>query len=321
MKLIIATLCLLVSTVCFAQQPGPKELQTTVAGIAQQIEDHYVYPQRGKQIAAHLRAEHEKGIFSNCRSWKMFDSLATASLRAYSHDGHLYVRNDPGTVKNLRERATKADTAEAFNYELFYSGPDAVQNNFGFREVKVMEANVGYIRLSEINISAKSLPVLFAAMRFVANTKALIIDLRDNGGGGSEVGAVLESFFLPKDVPLLEFKSRHGESTVEKTVSWLTEPKYEQPLFVLINKGTASAAEAFAYSLQNAKRAVIIGQPSAGGAHMNTWYPVNDEIYVSVSTAAPARPGTEESWEQKGVQPDHVTKTGKEMETVLRLLQ
>lgn len=304
---------------CRAQQPDPKEVQAAVSVIARLIETNYVYPQKGKQIAAHLLAEHKKGVFRNCDNWKMFDSLTTRSLRTFSRDGHLYVRNDPGTVKNLRARDTA--TAAAFNYELFYTGPEAVQNNFGFREAKVLEGNIGYLRLSEINISAKSLPVLYSAMRFIANTRALIIDLRDNGGGGSEVGAVLESFFLPKDVPLLEFKSRHGESTTEKTVTWLTEPLYERPLIILINKGTASAAEAFAYSLQHTGRAVIVGQPSAGAAHMNTWYPVNNEIYVSVSTAAPARLGTEDSWEQKGVQPDRVTEKGKEAEVALQQLQ
>ena len=85
----------------------------------------------------------------------------------------------------------------------------------------------------------------------------------------------------------------------------------------MLTKGQASAAEAFAYSLQNKKRAKIIGQQSAGAANMNSWYVVNEQIYVSVSTAAPTLPGTEESWEQKGIQPDHIVENGAEIEFIL----
>ena len=319
MKFAILFFCLFISSACFSQSLDPKEVQEAVSGIAKLIEINYVYPGKGKQIAAYLLGEHKKGTFAKCSSWKMFDSLATHHLQTFSHDGHLYVRNDPETVKNLLDK--KADTSEAFSYDLFYYGRKAIESNYGFSEVKVMDGNTGYIKVSEINISYKSLPVLFAAMRFVAGTKALIIDLRGNGGGGSDVGAVFESFFLDRNVPLLEFKSRHGESKLERTVTWLTEPKYERPLYILVDNGTASAAEAFAYALQMHKRAVVVGRPSAGGAHMNSWYAVNEQLYVSVSTAAPAKPGTEESWEQKGVQPDYLAEKGKEIETVLRLLK
>lgn len=228
-------------------------------------------------------------------------------LQGFSHDGHLYLHHG-------QQEAEKSDE------ELFYYGPKAIANNYGFREVKVLDGNIGYIKLSEINISEKSLPLLYAAMRFVANTNALIIDLQYNGGGGSNVGAVLESYFLPKNTPLLEFKSRTGGVEVEKTVSWLTEEQYNKPLYILVNGRTASAAEAFAYVLQARKRAKVIGQTSAGGANMNEFYRVNNEYYVSVSIAAPALPGTDSSWEQKGVQPDHVTKPGEEIKVVRELI-
>src|SRR5690606_6241843 len=193
-------------------------------------------------------------------------------MRNYAHDGHLSIRYGPDIVKELRLPADTAQQGE----DVFHYGPAAAQHNFGFREVKILEGNTGYIRLSEINISAKSLPVLYAAMQLVARTQALIIDLRNNGGGGSDVGAVLESYFLPKNVPLLELQGRNGPLETVRTVPWLLEEKYRQPLYILVNKGTASAAEALAFTLQAQKRAVIIGQASAGGAHMNSWYPVNE---------------------------------------------
>ncbi len=304
--------------------PRPAVAQA-ISTMTRLIEDNYVFAGKGKAIAAHLRGAYQAGKFGAARTWHEFDSLTTRSLADYSHDGHLYVRHDPNTVKDLLEAERKAaedkkTTKGNFSYDPFYYGEAAVADNFGFREVKVLEGNIGYIRLSEINLSEKSLPVLFAAMHFVANTKALVIDLQHNGGGGSAVGNVFESFFLPKETPLLEFKTRNGAATLTKTETWLTEKKYEKPLYILVNGGTASAAEAFTYALQRHGRARVVGQRSAGGAHMNAWYPVNEHLFISVSTGAPTWPGTEESWEGKGIQPDYPVAAGQEIEAVKRLI-
>ena len=315
--------CLSLPGLC---QPLPRPaVAQAVSTMSRLIEEHYVFAGKGKAIAAHLRGAYRAGKFGAARTWQEFDSLTTRSLADYSHDGHLYVRHDPNTVKDLLEAEKKAvedkkATKGNFSYDPFYYGEAAVANNFGFREVKVLEGNIGYIRLSEINLSEKSLPVLFAAMQFVANTKALVIDLQHNGGGGSAVGDVFQSFFLPKETPLLEFKTRHGAARLAKTETWLTEKKYEKPLYILVNGGTASAAEAFTYALQRHGRARVVGQRSAGGAHMNSWYPVNEHIFISVSTGAPTWPGTEESWEGKGIQPDYPVAAGQELEAVKRLI-
>jgi hypothetical protein len=320
----VLLVCLVRSTTGLCQSLSKKQVESATTTIARLIDANYVFPEKGKQIAAHLLQEYKNGRFNQVRDWDAFDSIATVSLRAFSHDGHLYVRHDAGTVKELlaaKRQRVDSTSIEQFSYDPFYYGAEAMAKNFGFREVKILEGNVGYIKLSEFNISAKSLSVLFAAMEFISNTKALVIDLRDNGGGGSELGPVFHSFFLPKNIPLMEFKTRNGASRTDKTVLWLTEKKYDNPLFIIVNKKTASAAEEFAYSLQNKKRAKIIGQPSAGAANMNSWYVVNEEIYLSVSTAAPTLPGTEESWEQKGIQPDHIVEKGTEIDFILGQLK
>lgn len=304
-----------------AQSLSAREVDAAIAVMAQRIDTTYVFQDKGQKIAQHLRSEHRQGRFSAAKNWQDLAVAVSKNLQEFSRDGHLYVRYDPKTVKELQNPVQPgADTATQA-YDAFFDGKEAAERNFGFREVKVLDGNIGYIGISEINISANSLPVLFATMRFVANTRALVIDLRNNGGGGSNTGSVLESFFLPKDTPLLEFRTRNGSMQTEKTVGWLLEPKYDKPLFILVNQGTASAAEAFAYALQKHRRAKVVGGRSAGAAFMNSWYPVNEHLFISVSTGAPTWPGTTGNWETTGIQPDHTVPAGTELTAVAALLK
>ncbi len=300
-----------------AQQPTKQEIKQAVDSIISLVRNNYVFADKAAQIANAIAAKHKAAHYDNLPSWKAVDSALTHDLKTASNDGHMYVRYDTQMVKEL----STPDTSQLSNSEdPFYYGQKAVQNNFGFKEVKVLDCNIGYIRLSEINISEKSLPVLISSMKFVANTRALIIDLRNNGGGGSSIGSVIESFFLPKGTPLLQLKNRAQQQQIDHTVSWLTEPKYTNPLYIIVNKKTFSAAEAVAFSLQQTRRAIIVGQPSGGGAHMNSWYPINRHLYLSVSTAAPTLTGTDKNWEGKGVIPDVVTGEGSELEQIFQLI-
>lgn len=305
----------------FAQGLSGREVDEAINTMAQQIDTAYVFPEKGQKIAQYLRSEHRQGRFSAAKTWEGLAASISKSLKEFSRDGHLYVRYGPKTVEELQKAAQPGSDTAAQAYEAFFDGREAAERNFGFRNVKMLEGNIGYIEISEINISSNSLPVVFAAMRLVANTRALVIDLRNNGGGGSNVGSVMESFFLAKDLPLLEFKTRNGSTEVEKTVGWLLEPKYEKPLFILVSKGTASAAEAFAFALQKHRRAKVVGQRSAGAAFMNSWYPVNEHLYISVSTGAPTWPGTTENWEATGIQPDYTVPEGTELTAVADLLK
>jgi C-terminal processing protease CtpA/Prc len=306
-----------------AQHLPKKETQQVITKMAKLIADNYVFPEKGEQIAAYLVQEYRKGKFNSATTWRAFDSLTTRSIQEVSHDGHMYVRYDPKTTQELSavKKEAEPEVKGDFSEDPFFYGPNAAQQNFGFKEVKVLDGNIGYIKLTEINISEKSLPTLHGAMALVAHTKALVLDLRNNGGGGSAIGSVLESYFLPKETPLLVFRSRTGQTNAAKTVAWLTEKQYEKPLYILTNNATVSAAEAFTYALQRHQRAKVVGQRTAGGAHMNSWYPLNEHSFISVSTGAPTWPGTNESWEGKGVQPDYVVTEEKALEFIKDLVR
>ncbi|MEO1655561.1 MAG: S41 family peptidase, partial [Bacteroidota bacterium] len=247
-----------------AQQPSKKMVKEMVQKIEELILTHYVLPEQGEKIAAQFRADFQKGRFDQANSLKQLDSTMTKSLREVSQDFHLYVWNNKEIVEQLKAEArAEPDEEEAQETSNFFNSEKAYQANFGFEKVEVLEGNIGYIKLSQINISKYSLKKLYAAMHLVANTQALILDLRNNGGGGSSMGAVLESFFFEEYTELLEFRQRNGSTNVEATVPWLLEKRYPRPLYILINKRTGSAAEAFTFALKNQKRCILVGTNSS----------------------------------------------------------
>jgi hypothetical protein len=323
-KIWLSVICSIFLLTARAQVLPAAEVSAAVDRMAALLKEHYVYPEKGIAIADHLRTLYKTGKLTPANSWKALAEVTTKQLKDFSHDGHLYVRYDTATSRNLlrQQNATgknqEANTGTQEAPDPFFYGAAAAEHNYGFESVRISKDNIGYLRLSEINISRKSLPVLYATMNFVANTRALVIDLRNNGGGGSDTGAVLESFFLPEKTPLITFSSRTGKQSTDSTVSWLKEKRYDRPVFILISNKTASAAEAFTFSMKKTGRAIVIGQPSAGAANMNAWFPVNEHIYISISEMAPVWHGTADTWEQKGIQPDHVAVTEQEISAFIQ---
>lgn len=299
-----------------AQEVLPaREVSKAVDTAAALIRRHYVFADKGEKIARHLQEQYRAGLFRQVSSWKSFDSVGTAILRSFSQDGHLYLRYNPQKVTQLHSQQQPNGVDD------FFHSPKSREQNYGFREVQILPGNTGYIRLAEINISDESLPVLQATMAFVSRTSSLIIDLRDNGGGGSEIKPMLESYFVAGGRPLLTFHSRTGETATDSSVALAPGIAYPGKLYILVNKKTASAAEAFAFVMQAQHRATVIGEPSAGAANHNEYYPVNNEVFISISAEAPVLPGTQQNWEGKGVQPDKVTASGDALKEALKMIQ
>jgi hypothetical protein len=281
-----------------AQSLSEEERTAAIQSIARHIAGNYVFPEQGGQIASHIQQANHRGEFNNARNWKEFDEQVTASIQAFSKDPHLYVQYDPQQAETLS--TSGARTAD----RMYVSDGEPGESATVVADSRILDGNIGYVKLSSLNINKETLPAIYKTIKAVENTDALIVDLRDNKGGGSELGAVFESFFVPSSTPLLEVTSRTGDVRKLNAVDWLKVKRYEKPLYVLVNRNTASAAEAFAFSLQQIGRAKVAGETTSGAAYLNEWYPVGSHSYVSVSTSAPNFPGTDRSWNGTGVRPN-----------------
>lgn len=144
---------------------------------------------------------------------------------------------------------------------------------------------IGYIALTTFNDkTAAEFRKALAALKADPEVTSLLIDLRNNGGGLLESAVQVASNFVPKGTEIVSTRGRDPRNV--KTYKTTTAPvDTRMPVAVLINEGTASAAEILSGSLQDLDRAVIIGQRSYGKGLVQNVRPVSFNGIVKVTTA------------------------------------
>ncbi|MGQ0712573.1 MAG: S41 family peptidase [Gemmatimonadaceae bacterium] len=142
----------------------------------------------------------------------------------------------------------------------------------------MLDSVTGYARLTSFE-SEKTADDLHDALSRLerAGMRRLVLDLRDNGGGLVEEAADVAGEFLPKGAVVYTQQGRKAEVTDTGRVGrsfWSREKRY--PMVVMVNDGTASAAELVAGALQDHDRALIVGRPSFGKSLLMQGFPLTD---------------------------------------------
>lgn len=143
---------------------------------------------------------------------------------------------------------------------------------------------IGYIRLTTFNeSSARKVREALLDMMSNPSLKAVVIDLRGNGGGLLESAVQIASNFVPKGTEIVRTRGRNSrEERVYKTVGQPLDTRI--PLAMLIDGSTASASEILAGSLQDLDRAVVIGERSYGKGLVQTTRPLPDDALLKITT-------------------------------------
>ncbi|MEL6338428.1 MAG: S41 family peptidase [Myxococcota bacterium] len=275
------------------------------------LEEHYIAPERLPKITETLRREIPRyhGLTAAA-----FAEAVSKDLRSASRDGHLYVRalepsKDPGTNTDwqTRERAEELST------------------NYGFSRVEILEDRVGYVKIVQFAEPSRAVPIATAAMAMLNTATSLVIDLRGNGGGYGGLPEYLASYFFDVEPTLLSTTYFDPDRTellqVHSVPTIAGERRIGIPTVVLVDSGTASAAEWLAYTLQAFDKATVVGTPSAGAANMNTYFELAPGLRLSISTATPINPKTKTNWEQVGIKPDIRCTSALALECGLRFLR
>jgi retinol-binding protein 3 len=177
----------------------------------------------------------------------------------------------------------------------------------GFKRVEILPDNIGVLELTMFLRPVEHRDAIADAMKTLEPAKALIIDMRANGGGSPGTVALLMSYFFEEpDLPLFDIIPREGDID-----SYRTEPASvhlprngRRPIFVLTSSKSFSGGEGFAYLMQERKRAVIIGEKTAGAANPGRPYPVNDWFSVTIPNGHISSAIKHSNWEGDGVTPD-----------------
>lgn len=282
----------------FGQRLSEQQVQAITSAIPELIRQKYVFKDKGAYYAKAFQRLLEKKRYLRISDRDSLAAALSGDLKELTHDGHMYVKTKPMDGK-----------PEAENW-LEMEKRSEIKNNFGFKEIQVFGDSVGYIRISKFMHPGRSMPTAVAAMKMVENTKSLIIDLRGNGGGYPGIMEYILNHFFAGEPTLLSTTS-FGDGTAAIT-NCSNETIYGKnragtPLYILTDRKTASAAEYFAYTLQAFKKAVVVGERSAGAAHMNDFFDLPEGFRLSVSVAAPLISATGSNWEAVGVSPDYET--------------
>jgi C-terminal processing protease CtpA/Prc len=185
----------------------------------------------------------------------------------------------------------------------------AGKSNFGFEKVERLDGNIGYLDLRGFFDAEAAGETAAAAMNFLGNTDALIIDLRQNGGGSPAMVSLLCSYLFAGERKHLNDLAWRGPEG-ERVEQWWTLPhvagkRYsDKDVYILTSKRTFSAAEEFTYNLKALKRATVVGEVTGGGAHPGGGQPINDHFAIWVPQGRAINPITKTNWEGTGVKPD-----------------
>lgn len=308
MILILFVLFALILPPVTAQEAGKTidkaEQQLVVDSICTILNANYIYPETAKKIEDLLRDNFAKGVYDPLTDPDAFAGQLTKDLQSVSNDKHLWVGYNPEQIALLKKAKENPDDKE---YEKMLL-EELRKNNFGFRELKIMEGNVGYLELNQF--SGTDFPeageAAIAAITFLSHCDAIIIDLRGNGGGSPDMIQLITSYFYEGETQHLN--SFYWRPT-DKTVQFWTLPYVpgrrmpDVDVYVLTSPRTFSAAEEFTYNLKNMKRAVIVGETTGGGAHPVDRKIINDNFGISVPAGKAINPISQTNWEGTGIEP------------------
>lgn len=165
-------------------------------------------------------------------------------------------------------------------------------------EYKVLENNIGYIKLNEFSMNS-SMEINKALTELdKKNVVKIILDLRDNPGGLLDQVIEISKHFITKG-PIVHIQERNTALFTHMS----TTQKHKYKLVLLVNENSASASEILAGAVKDSKAGIIIGKRTFGKGIVQSLIPLSNNSIIKLTTAKYLTPN-KTSIHGKGVEPD-----------------
>jgi Peptidase family S41/N-terminal domain of Peptidase_S41 in eukaryotic IRBP len=262
------------------------------------LKRYYIDPVAAGKMATALRRHERNGDDDDATDGAALADLLTNQMRQVSNDQHLAVlyaeiappEHQAGSTPEILARYQK----------------EMERTNCTFERVELLPNNIGYVKLNSFPDLSICRSTAATAMTSLNEADAIIFDLRDNHGGVPAMVAFMASYLFEHPTHLEDFYNRAEHSTLQ---SWTLSPVVgnklaDKPAYVLISHSTFSGAEEFSYDMKMLKRATLVGETTAGGAHMTRPRRIDPHFSVRVPDTTPINPVSKTNWEGTGVSPD-----------------
>jgi hypothetical protein len=318
-----------------SHQPRP-QIAVSAAMRAQAIDtlitrlnEHYVFPEKAREIEALLRQRQKDGAYDAMSDGDKFADRLEADIKSVAHDQHMFVGFSPQVLPPDRTGAPDltgrtAPDQDANALVRLLGRIARSRQDFGVEKVEHLSPRLGYLKMEAFAPPFLSADRIAAAMDKLADTDALIVDVRGGNGGHPAGVALLISYFVDQRTRLNDIWSRDtGRSTEFWTEDTLEGKRYggKKPVVILVDRETKSGTEDFAYTMQAMKRATVVGTRTWGGAHPGRPWRLGDHFIAGVPDARSINPITHGNWEGTGVIPDVEAPSSEALKVAQALLQ
>ena len=291
----------------------PAEL---VQRLCEKLRANYVFPDVAEQICARLQKHLDDGDYEGITEGEFLAYALTHHMQEVNGDEHLWVRWHP---QPLPDQEGQLRHNEEW---LARQRSEAELDNYGLHKPERLPGNVGYLEIHYLHRPAWGGDTAVAAMNFLSNASALILDLRRcTGGHPGMVALILSYLFGEEPVHLNSIYWRDDDVTQQYwTLPHVPGKRFgDKPMYVLIGPETFSGGEEFAYDLQARQRATLVGEKTDGGAHPGASYRLHPHFEVFIPIGRAINPVTGGNWERTGVVPDVPVPAEKALNTAYRL--
>ncbi len=228
------------------------------------------------------------------------------------------LRGEPGTQVRVTIQRASSDVVKNFTLTRAVIKMDMVKDIAGRKEFPLGDDKIGYVRITEFGDQTGE--ELESALNKLKATgmRALIIDLRWNPGGLLDEAVEVCGKFLPHGQLIVTTEGRDPDQNAIRRADGHGDELNGMPVVVLVNLGSASAAEIVTGCLQDLHRAIILGEKTFGKGSVQSIFPLSDGSALKLTTAKYYTP-SHKVIHQHGITPDIEVPMSEEQEAALLL--